>query len=329
MLRSGRFRHRLLDEVFLQNYGSQASVSLQPFIKLWKQGHLQDIEMVAIYIWIFSFLRRPQNFFGGPHANRLMFQCAPTYLTSRQAVGLLRTTLPGSLQSAKSLLRFENENTFFEHFCSHSWRSIPFSAVRALAEWALGHYPLKLMTDIPSPDEVLEMQTQGWRCVSMLIEECQIKNFVLEGRDVLGFLLHDLIHADHFFSDHDNALAQIHFSKKLRQVRHSDRVQEIIRNDPEFVDEFHYLMADMNTVPLHLLKSLKAIFLAHFKRRDFCPLGQSLSTKSELEFSTFFESILIPWNFSDQALQAVRRLNTPFYQAPEDSFILDRALRQN
>lgn len=327
MLRAGRFRHRLLDEAFLKEFSDQANLSLRPFLHLWKSGQLKDVEIVAIYIWIFSFLRRPTDFLGGPHQTSLHFSKDTIGLTGRQALDLLLPTLPSSLAQSKSLQRFNSDQNFLEVLGARSLRSLPFAVSRSLCQWKEGLYPLKLRTDIPTAEEVLLMQCDGYRCVSMLIEKAEIQNFVLEGRDVFGFLVHDLIHADHFFSDPLNAQAQIHFSQKLWVLYQLPLIQGMLQKDPQFVVEFQYLMADMNSVPLHLLKSLKAVLLGYYKRREGVAMNSPLDLRSEDEFQSSLKVLLQPWSFSQEAIQAALRLNTPKYRAPEDSLLLDAELR--
>lgn len=99
--------------------------------------------------------------------------------------------------------------------------------------------------------------------------------------------------------------------------------------DPTFAGEFHYLMSDMNSVPLHLLKTLKAILLGYFKRRDHLPMLSSLSAPAEYEFMRLFEAVLVPWNLSPEALFATQRLNTPLYKGPQDDELLHLALSLN
>ena len=328
MLRSGRFRHRLLDETFLNQHAGQAHRSLSPFLALWQQGQLSDIEIACAYIWVFCFLRRPQDFFGGPHSQTLRFTKSSSTLTARSALQILKSTLPENLQAMNSLKRFENDHLFIDFFCTHSWRSIPYSVARSLCEWHNGLYDLKLLTTIPSVEEVLEMQAQGRRCVSMLISAEEIQNFVLEGRDVLGFIVHDLIHADHFFHHRENALAQIQFSQKLVILRQFTVTDQMMQLDFKFRDELHYLMSDMNSVPLHLLKTLKAVVLGYFKRRDQVEMNAVLSSQSEAEFRDVLETLLKPWNIPANALDAIHRLNTPLNRGLEDNLLIDQALRR-
>lgn len=324
MLRTGRFRHRLLDESFLKAHGPQGSKSLAPFIDLWQKSQLSDMEMAAVYILIFIFLRRPQDFLGGPH--NLPLPEAKNGIPSQQVITLLRSTLPENLSSAKSLLPLESPLSFLTTFCSRSWRSVPFSVQRSLTAWSHGLYPLQLLTTIPTAHEVLHMQARGRRCVSMLIAPKEITDFVGEGRDVLGFLIHDLIHADHFFYDPRKAQAQIEFCKKLLTVIEFDFIQEMLGQDDKFKEEFHYLMSDMNSVPLHLLKTLKALLLGFYKRQNIEGFKAALPLSMESEFRLRYDTILSPWGFSIQALEAARRLNTESYQHPEDSLILDHEL---
>lgn len=327
MLRSGRFRHRLLDDTFLKEQSAQAFKSLQPFFAGWKLGTLSDAEMAAVYVAVFSFLRRPQDFLGGTHnefPSPVTSNCKQ--LSSRSFAEILRSTLPDSLASMKSLKRFEVDQDFLSFLCRHSLRSIPISVMRSLLSWHQKTYPLSLWTTIPSPEEVLQLQVGGQRCVSMFIEESEFSQLALDGRDAFGFLIHDLIHADHFFHDPENALAQIQFSQKLQVLWQQGFLQERLLADAEFKEEFYYLMSDMNSVPLHLLKTLKAQLLAHMKRQAKIAITSPLPEPLEPLFCALFEKALKPWRLSAQGLAAAHRLNSLHYLHPEDSYILHREL---
>ncbi|KYG70292.1 hypothetical protein AZI85_14205 [Bdellovibrio bacteriovorus] len=329
MLRAGRFRHRLLDDTFLKTQGPVASECLQPFLSLWQQKRLSDVEIVAVYIFIFAFLRRPKDFLGGVHNEFPLSPSAESSLRSETFLEILRRVLPTELKDAKSLRRFENTNFFVDQFCSLSWRSIPLAVPKSIIRWRDQVYPLELLVTLPLPEEVLAMQAQGRRCISMLIEKEQILNFVEEGRDVLGFIVHDLIHADHFFADPEKARAQIEFCKRLRVIASFSSIQQMLEKDDSFRREFHYLMSDMNSVPLHLLKTLKAILLGFYKRQLHLEMADSLPPAVEDSFTHFFKDILAPWNFSEQQLIAAQRLNTAQYKGREDGELLHQALSTN
>lgn len=327
MLRSGRFRHRLLDDTFLNEQSAFCISSLEVFLLLWKRGELDDTEMAAIYILIFSFFRRPKDFLGGSHNLPVEGFCdTRKSITANEVVRIFRATLPEHLKAAKSLSRLESSKPFVEYFCSMSWRSIPLSAANSLFAWRAGRYPLKMLTNVPSPEEVLIMQTQGQRCISMLIESDEIRTFVDEGRDVLGFIIHDLIHADHFFADAEKAKAQIRFCQKLKDILHMPEIQTMLKNDAVFKKEFHYLMSDMNSVPLHLLKTLKAVLLGFFKRQSGIAMTESLTLSDEARFHILYEKVLDSWDLSEPALAAARRLNTQQYNGSKDNELLHLAL---
>jgi hypothetical protein len=329
MLRSGRFRHRLLDDSFLKDQSAQAFQGLQPFFMRWKAGELSDAEMAAIYVVVFSFLRRSQDFLGGIHNEFTAsesLQTPPNMLSCRNFMEILRATLPESLAKVKSLTRFENDQGFLPFLCRHTLRSIPISVMRSLSAWQNGTYPLTLWTTIPSPEEVLQLQVGGKRCVSMFIQESEFSQLASDGRDVFGFLIHDLIHADHFFHDPVNAQAQIQFSQRLQILWQQPFLQERLLADSEFKEEFYYLMSDMNSVPLHLLKTLKAQLLAHTKRQANTAITAPLPDHLEPHFCALFEQALQPWKFSVPGLEAAHRLNSLHYLHPQDSYILHQEL---
>lgn len=329
MLRQGRFRHRLLDEYFLNSQTPLAKTCLDKFLPLWRQKKISDVEIAGIYILIFSFLRRPKDFLGGPHRQMMQRGLDSSSISGVEVIELLRSALPEHLQKAKSLDRLAEESPFLQTFCELSWRSIPLAVAQSLMAWQSGRYPLQLMTYLPTPDEVLFMQTQGRRCVSMLIAETELQNFVAEGRDVLGFIVHDLIHADHFFADSERAQDQVQFCKKLWLVRHLPQIESMLNADPIFRDEFHYLMSDMNSVPLHLLKTLKAILLGFYKRQRGLTMRCSLPLSAEIEFSSLLETVLSPWQLEREALSAAHRLNTTHYRGSLDANLLHQALTIN
>lgn len=329
MLRPGRFKHRLLDDTFLQTQSSTAFLCLQEFFPLWQQKKLTDAEMAAVYIVVFSFLRRPKDFLGGPHNQILPRLASGSRLRCREFHDILSPTLPAELRSMKALARFSGEAEFLPFLCHQSWRSIPLSVAQSLMAWEAGVYPLKMLDYVPSPEEVLHMQAQGVRCVTMLQEKQEMQTLVEAGRDVLGFIVHDLIHADHFFADPDKALAQVRFSQKLQHIYRLAPIQKMIQEDPLFRHEFEYLMSDMNSVPLHLLKTLKAILLGHFKRLEGQNMKDPLHPRHEADFNELFQACLRHWDFrSPEALEAALRLNTPLCEGPNDYELLHAVLSQ-
>ncbi len=328
MLRSGRFRQRLLSHSFLHQQVPEVHRVLLPFLNLYRSGQINPYEMVSLYVLIFALFRRPLDFLGGPLKD-LPHLRQPSQTAMAKLFAILQAELPSQLKENKILNRIFTSDNLYEGFVRYQWRSIPLSANRALACWAIGRYPLLLREDVPTSEEVLLMQSQGTRCLSLLTDLQLLQNFIEEGRDAWGFLIHDLIHADHFFYDPERAQAQILFSQKLLKIYYQPQIQMMLVNDPIFKKEFSYLMSDMNTVPLHLLKTFKAILLGYFKRQQGLNFSQSLSLNAEALFRELFEHCLQTWPFCKAALSAADRLNTAAYQHPQDSHILHQALSAN
>lgn len=137
---------------------------------------------------------------------------------------------------------------------SERYRSLPDSVLEILERWHNGEIKLQLMHHVPSSIEVLRAQSRGERCVSALVKMDEIINFEEQGRDFLSFLIHDLVHAHHFFSDPQSLARQSHFSREMLPI-----VEAKIFANTEFEPEFDYLISDMNSHLVHLLKTLKSL----------------------------------------------------------------------
>jgi hypothetical protein len=173
-----------------------------------------------------------------------------------------------------------------------SFRGIPLSAQRALSQWARGQYPLRLFLDVPSTEEVLTLQNQGIRCVTVVLDPEMMSRYVLGERDPLSFTLHDLIHADHFFCDSRQTCVQIGFSRWLSEMWKEPSLREVLARSSAFAAQFEYACADMNSHGAHLVKYLKAIFC----QNDCQDLLHSLAASCRL---------------SAGFLEALKVLNTP------------------
>ena len=112
MLRAGRFRHRLLDDDFLKTHSDIASSCLKDFLHQWRLGTLSDIEISAIYIFIFGFLRRPQDFLGGPHNKELH----PVSSGAKISCKKVHAILLGNLPEHSSINQFVNASHVNERY---------------------------------------------------------------------------------------------------------------------------------------------------------------------------------------------------------------------
>ncbi len=139
-------------------------------------------------------------------------------------------------------------------------RGLPLSVNRSLQGWKTGTYPLRLFFGVPSIDQVLTLQSQGIRCVTVLLKRHELSSYVLQERDAVSFTLHDLIHADHFFRDPRQARVQVGFSRWLSELWLHQSIRDHLERSPAFARQFEYACADMNSHGAHLVKYLKAIF---------------------------------------------------------------------
>lgn len=174
-----------------------------------------------------------------------------------------------------------------------------------LLGWLEGRYPLDLRFDIPSTEEMLEIQCRGRRYVTLMIEPEQ--QFQTYGRHAgaLEFLLHDLEHAHKFFGEPGLSRGQVSFFRLLKS--HLPQLLPLMKADPAFRHEMHYLMADMNSHPVHLLKYLKAICLMASRRRP-----------EEVDYEALCARIFRSWQMPPEVKEAAVRINTPGLESADD-----------
>ncbi len=119
---------------------------------------------------------------------------------------------------------------------------------------------VKILDYIPTPAEVLEMQSQGLRCVSLLRDENWFNYSSDHKRNIRDFILHDLEHIWQMFETPSLTESQIEFSRRLLKLKRSGQFDFLIQ-DSTFGKEFNYIISDMNTHPAHTYVTLKSILL--------------------------------------------------------------------
>lgn len=316
MLRSQKFRQQLFSQKDLSENGDSFFAHWQMVKTKIPYHSLEGFEKAALFLFILSALRRPTDFFGGPHSHSLP-----------QIKGTLKVgELKEFAGAARSFLKISDEMSFLEVILQHSFRSIPYSVQRSLTYWGLQKYPLILLHRIPSPEEVLDLQCQGQRVVSLLDEPHHFTGFVENDRDTLGFLVHDLIHADHFFFDPENAKNQIYFCRLLKNLLAVPEFKNLVDHNREFEKDFHYLASDMNSVTLHLFKSLKAILLKAYKNERNTPAAEKLSATHEADFHHFIDRLFAALSWKEDSRGALRRLNSPEFKIERDYLLLIKNL---
>lgn len=186
----------------------------------------------------------------------------------------------------QSLPRFDNPS--LEIFRNYTLKSLPCSVARSLCLWRTGRYSLKLLNYKPSPLELLKMQVQGFRCVSLLSEDWGA--FIDFERDVFSFAIHDLIHADHFFSQPQLFELQKYFYEEILRLTEKGffETARLTENSKTLLE---YIFSDMNSHPVHLFKTLKAAL--------------------DLESQNLVPQMLEMTTWSPQKRRAFQNLNSP------------------
>ena len=190
-------------------------------------------------------------------------------------------------------------HSFVDLWRSHFFRGVVLDSHEGQLGWMEGRYPLTTRFDIPTAEEMLDLQCEGGRYISLLIQPEQ--QFLRYGRhaDACNFLLHDFEHAHKFYSDPESHRGQVRFFQALR---HSFDQYALWRTDLRFTQDLEYLMADMNSHPVHLMKFLKAVVLSAESRR---------TGNAHPPLDDFWRTLFADWGMTGEVLEASLRLNQP------------------
>ena len=237
-------------------------------------------------LWTLHYLRvrHPRGWWGAHRRDALMPDTLPIPWSEI-------ATFAWSAEEQELLTRYPTVGALLNH---RAFRATPEAVHRSLLGWAAGTYPLVLMERVPTVAEVLAQQIQGSRCVTLFHEAPQLARMVLGERDPLSFAFHDLIHADHFFHANAHRQGQIGFYRQIDRLHRQGLLDPWLALD-KYPEQLEYLMADMNSHPLHLWKCFKAI--CHMQRRE--------------ETRQLFEETLPHFlQLGPQESQALRLMNT-------------------
>ena len=161
----------------------------------------------------------------------------------------------------------------------------------ALSAWLKGEWPLTLCEHIPSPFEVLGMQVEGTRPVTLLSAWPRLLAPVLGKPNAFAFMIHDLEHAFKFFHDPDMHQAQRALFRLLSEALAAGRFDAYLP-DPVFAAKFDYLSSDMNTHTLHAAQFLRAILVEFHLRREGLSSPTKLSEAAREDVSSVMAGLL-------------------------------------
>ncbi len=286
-LRAGKFKKILLDDVGLKKEASQVHEILSKLHADYINQTLTSAEFSALWLVAYIRIRHPYGWWG---AHRK--ESASSHKLTKPL--LEYSYFDWSDEEKKLISRYPTLGELLDH---RAFRATPLPVHRAILAWSAGNYDLILMDRIPSVAEVLEQQIQGKRCVTLFHQLPRLSQLVLGERDPLGFGMHDLIHADHFFHANGEQTGQIGFYRIIHQLLKEGHLQDFFQIEG-YEGRLEYLMADMNSHPLHLWKCFRAICDISFK------------TQSKVLFEGVIPNILV---MNPDESQAVSLLNTDHF----------------
>lgn len=228
----------------------------RPYFRIWKNlfENLTIDKQVQAWVIGLCLLRRPTDWFAGK-------QCAIHQFDLNHSNHSNHSISLKSLCEGTPLIipkHIDSEIDLIQLVNNFRIKPLPLTIQRSLVMWANGKYNIQVLQNIPSATEVLNFQINQCRILSFEFDFSKWAGFNCNGRDFLSFMLHDLVHADHFFHLNTQLLGQIGFYHCARHILNSKVLIELLKNN-EFQNQFEYLISDMNAHPVHLFKTLQAL----------------------------------------------------------------------
>jgi len=292
--RAGRFKKKLVPEVALEKEAPVIQERMNQILASLENKTISPAEFCAIYIIAVLSHRFPGTWLGSKRSEVL---CPEDKLT------FLLKDLPCEFEP-NIQKRLTGLATIGEVFQAYAFKSTPLTVNRSVINWSNGLYGLEMMFHIPRPEEVLNQQKQGRRCVTVVLDIKRASKYILGERDALGFTMHDLIHADHFYHNNQCYQGQLGFYGLLDSCMALNHFSEHLIN-PDFESEFEYLISDMNAYAVHLMKCFKSALTHYHENGDH-----------------FFQSWLAKLGLDSIELEALTKLNSENYEDKDDAIIL-------
>lgn len=136
------------------------------------------------------------------------------------------------------------------------FKKVKGKALEALKKWISGDWNFYLTDKILSPFEVLSLQAQGIRPVTIKLQDQA--RMILHKQDALEFFLHDLEHGYMFFHDQELKSMQVSFFQNMLASL-NQHVWDRYLEDDLFREKFYYVISDMNTHQEHYRHYLKSL----------------------------------------------------------------------
>ncbi len=279
--RNGSFKVKVNDLSLLSHEANQLHELFNSLKKDLLNNHITEAQFVGLYILIYQLTRTPKNSLQGIQkklANKNKQTSLIDFLKSKNMISLIMF-----------FSRIENPHildlSLIEIF-DLNFKGLPQKMNKAMQFWLEDKWPIKLLFYIPSARRLLEMQKKGSRCVTVLTSRESLSSFVLDKRDCLSFVIHDLEHAVNFYEDESLKNGQIGFYHFVDQLLKEKWISELLEKNPD--NEFHhlldYVIADMNAYSVHLVQYLYGILKKFNTSKESC----------EKNWNSFLEQLILP-----------------------------------
>lgn len=288
--RNGSYKKVLISDEALAESASYLRDNLCALTDL----SLSEQDFTTLYILLYLRLRSPKNW----------LQRNKTIQANAGGDSLL-SLIPGSMNLNKWEKEKLKDVTGEQLFSEFTLKGIPESVNRAMVNWYRGKWKIKKLEHIPSSRELLKLQVQNTRCITTITDAEKCDQLVLGSRDPLSFVLHDLMHADQFFSQDVSLKGQLGFYSLINSIYDKTETKRLLKSDPHFKKEFEYVASDMNAYVIHLFKCLKS------------------SIQRTNEHEVYFPQLLSWWNMNDEEKFSSHKLNTPDFCGSDEMLLKD------
>lgn len=265
-------------------HGDYLRTNIEVLLKL----NLLPTDFTTLYLLLFLRIKHPQNWLQKRNKTALT---KTERVTSKQLLSLI----PESFKLNDWEIQKLKDVTTIDLFSYYNLKAVPASINRTMLNWYRGIWNIECLMYIPSSRELLRLQVKNTRCITVITDPLKIDSLILESRDPLSFLLHDLMHADQFFSQHESLIGQLGFYFLINSIYDRAELKTILKNDLNFKKEFEYISSDMNAYVIHLFKCLKSSIF----RTD--------------EHEDFFNLLLNWWKMNEDQKRSSNLLNTPSF----------------
>jgi hypothetical protein len=287
--RQGSYKKILLEDSVLLEHRTY----LREVLRELKTIPLSPTELTTLYLLLFLRIRHPKNWL-----QKKNVQSASSASTS--ASSFFVEKIPASMK-LNDWERDKLKNiSIDELFSRYNLKGIPESINRTMKNWIDGRWSIVALEYIPTSRELLKLQVKNTRCITLITDPEKIAELVFGTRDPLSFVLHDLMHADQFFSQTDSLRGQLGFYQLIDGIYDLKETKALLKSEGSFKKEFEYVASDMNAYVIHLFKCLKSSIY-----------------RTQLS-EHYFKQVLLWWKMNDEQMAASYKLNTPQFELRDE-----------